>query len=47
MRCLFVIDMQNGFVTPGTRHIVPKIESLFDVKKYGRDSVRIFLACCE
>ena len=33
MRCLFVIDMQNGFVTPGTRHIVPKIESLFDVKK--------------
>ena len=33
MRCLFIIDLQNGFVTFNTRHIVPKIESLFDVKK--------------
>lgn len=42
MRCLFIIDLQNGFVTFNTRHIVPKIESLFDVKKYGRNPVRIF-----
>ena len=30
MRCLFIIDLQNGFVTSNTRHIVLKIERLID-----------------
>ena len=25
MKCLFVIDVQNGFVTPETKHVVPEI----------------------
>lgn len=37
MKCLMVIDVQNGFVTSETSYIVPKIESLMD--KFKDDMV--------
>lgn len=30
MNCLFVIDVQNGFVTEKTKHVVPRIISLME-----------------
>lgn len=30
MKCLFVIDVQNGFVSDKTRHILPKIDQLIN-----------------
>lgn len=30
MKCLFVIDVQNGFVSDSTKMILPKIEQLMD-----------------
>lgn len=28
MKCIFVVDVQNGFVSPKTQHVVPKIKEL-------------------
>lgn len=30
MKCLFVVDVQNGFVSDKTKHIVPRIVDLMD-----------------
>ena len=28
--CLFIIDVQNGFITENTNHVIPRIKSLLE-----------------
>jgi len=33
-RALIVIDVQNGFITPSSRHVIQKIKKLLESKKF-------------
>ena len=41
--CLLLIDVQEGFITEGTEHVIPRIEELLSKKKFDHIAATRFI----